>query len=293
MQKKLKYHLSIICLIIFSSIKATESPFIVFDVSQGTILYSSVFGEIINPVRGTEVYLKDTFELKDGRFYVDIKDSKNGEIFSFKGKGKLTPREIVNKQKYSLWEKFTSYVKFQGSVMGFNTSPVYTSQCVLYKGSESPVKSELSKRSKELASQIRNAISNREANSHEVSIRRVFSDEKTSYTYSIDNKAINDYGLRLYTISKAGEISKHDLILIQDEGRIIPDEIEYIWLPRQSNLDLTYFNLSADVNDSQTCYVLLFNPKDLYPEYNCMVDWEILEQELKYQGNRDFILRLR
>ena len=83
----LRYIITIVILQICSSANSQNSqlPYIVYNASKGVILKSSVYHEEFYPVRGTKLYEKDTFLLKDERYFVKIKDSESGEISNYGG----------------------------------------------------------------------------------------------------------------------------------------------------------------------------------------------------------------
>lgn len=290
----------IIVILQLCTFSIAQTPLVVHNASKGVVLKSSVYGEIY-PKMGTNLFEKDTFQLNDERYFVKIKEIKSGEIFTYKGKGLITPRQIVSKQRYDLFDKFRSFLGSIGEEMGFNTAPVRTSQCVTHKGGPQELPISLS-----VASQINNAITNG-IYVVGVDVRKVYSQDTETYYYSVQNNESVDYALVLYTVSKDGVVNRHNEILVYELGRVRPDKIAYIPLMHNFTLNLDFFSMAATGDeDNLTCYVLLFNPIDFYEKfyseimyngegYNCLLDWDSdsIEEELIYQGNVNQVIYIQ
>ena len=177
----LRYILVVVLLYLYSYVSA-QVPFVVFNSSPGVILKSSKYGLITNPVPGTEVFERDTFNLKDERYIIRIKDTHSGEIYKFSGKGLITPRQIVSKQRYDLFDKFISFLESLAIETGFNTSPVRTSQGVTYRGNRGEQRnhSDLSQR---ISSQIMKTISDSIYYSS-VNVTKVYSQDNETFCWS-------------------------------------------------------------------------------------------------------------
>lgn len=295
----IRYFLIIVILQLYA-FSIAQTPLVVHNASKGVVLKSSVYGEIY-PSMGTNLFEKDTFQLNDERYFVKIKEVKSGEIFTYKGKGLITPLQIVSKQRYDLFDKFRSFLCSIGDEMGFNTAPVRTSQCVIHKGGpqEQPL-------SISVASQINNAIFNN-LYAAGVDIRKVYLQDDGTYYYSVQNSESVDYALVLYTVSKDGVVNSHNEILVYELGRPRPDKIAYIPLMHNFTLDLDFFSMDAtEDEDNLTCYVLLFNPIDFYEKvysdleyngekYNFLLDWDSdsIKKELIYQGNVNRVIKVQ
>lgn len=261
-------------------------PYVVYNATKGVILKSPVRGEEFYPVRGTKLFERDTFLLKDNRYIVKIKDKRSGEIFTWdKGKGAVTPLLIVNQKRYDGVDKFFSFLLSLAKETGFDTEPVRTSQAVLPKGRLEETQDSLSL---VIASQIRNAISE-DKYVESVSVSKVYSQD-TTFCYSVQNRDTINYAMVLYTVTKDG-VFRHNDILVYELGRIRPDKIDFLRLIPGYTLNLDYFSMSAAAGeDERTCYVLLFNPEDFYikkenDEYERLLDWDILSTELIFQGD--------
>ena len=302
----LRYIITIVILQICSSANSQNSqlPYIVYNASKGVILKSSVYHEEFYPVRGTKLYEKDTFLLKDERYFVKIKDSESGEIYTFKGKGKRTPMQIVTNQRYNSFDKFFSFLRSIEEEIGFNTTPIRTSQCVTHKGGAE--KEQGDSLSLIIASQINKAISDNIYNTS-IDIRKAYSPDNESFYYSICNNDSIHYAIALYTVTKDNRINSHRII-VNTLGRDRNDGIAYIPLISNYTLNLDYFSIAADEEDNITCYVLLFHPEDFYtkeePEhdeegnynediYACSLDWNLILKELIYQGNNNRVIYIK
>lgn len=269
-------------------------PYVVYNATKGVVLKSPARSEEFYPVRGTQLYERDTFLLKDNRYVVKIKDKRNGEIFSWdKGKGAITPLQIVSQQRYDGADKFFSFLVSLAKETGFDTEPVRTSHGVLHKGGPEETQDSLSFA---IASQIRDAISD-EKYVETVSVNKVYSQD-TTFCYSVQNRDAINYGMVLYTATK-DSVFRHNDILVYELGRVRPDEIDYLRLIPGYTLNLDYFSLSAaEGEEERTCYVLLFNPTDFYTKkendtYEFLLNWKILSKELIFQGDVSRVIFLR
>lgn len=293
--KSLKNLVFIIVLLISVPICAQNMlPYVVFNASKGVILKSPTHGEEFYPVRGTKLFEKDTFLLKDNRYIVKIKDKRNGEIFTWdKGKGAITPQQIVSQQQYDRPKKFLSFLISLADELGFDTKPVRTSQGVTTKGTKEETSDSLSL---VMASQIRDDISNSKY-VESISVSKVYSKD-TTFCYSIQNRDTINYAMVLYTVTNDSTF-RHNDILEYNQGRIRPDKIDYLRLIPGYTLNLDYFSLSAaEDEDERTCYVLVFNPEDFYikkenDKYNRLLNWETLSAELKFQGDINRVILLK
>lgn len=272
-----------------------KSPYIVYNTSRGVVLLSSKYGEIVNPVRGTEVFDVDHFKLNDDRFVVKIKDTKSGEVYSYSGKGTVSPRDIISVQRYSLFNKFISFFSFQAKESGFNTAPVYTSQCVTDKGPKEQLNNDSI--SHNIATIINKAIANN-SYANVVDVTKNYSSDKETFYYSVQNNDSTDYYFVIYTIGEDGIVNKHNRIILQESGQYRSDEIAFIPLKRQTTLDLLYFTMDAtDEEDNRTCYIIIFNPLNYFRKqdngrYANNINWNIITKELIYQGNVNRVLQL-
>lgn len=269
-------------------------PYVVYNATKGVILKSTSRGEEFYPVRGTQLYEKDTFLLKDNRYVVKIKDKRSGEIFTWdKGEGAITPLQIVSLQRYDGANKLFSFFLFLAEEMGFETKPVRTSQGVIKKGRAEETQDSLSVKT---AYQIKNAISDSIYVS-DVFVNKVYSQDSTFF-YSIQNRDTINYAMVLYTVTKEG-VFRHDDIIVYELGRPRPDEIEFLRLIPNYTFNFDYFSFSAaDGENDRTCYVLLFNPSDFYikkenDKYESLIDWDVVSKELTYQGDICKVIYLR
>lgn len=269
-------------------------PFVVYNATKGVILRSPARDEEFYPVRGTKLFERDIFLLKDNRYIVKIKDKRNGEIYTWdKGKGAISPLQIVSQQRFDRVYKFFSFLKSLADETGFDTKPVHTSHCVLHKGMPEETQDSLSLT---IASQISDAVLNGKY-VESVSVSKVYSKD-TTFCYSIQNRDTINYAMVLYTVTK-DSVFRHNDILVYNLGRVRPDKIDYLRLIPNNTLNLDYFSLSAtEGEDERTCYVLLFNPEDFYikkenDKYECIVDWNILSTELKFQGDANRVIFLK
>lgn len=269
-------------------------PYVVYNATKGVILKSPARGEEFYPVRGTKLFERDTFLLKDNRYVVKIKDKRNGEIFTWdKGEGAITPLQIVSQQRYDGADKFFSFLKSLADETGFDTKPVHTSHGVLHKGIPEETQDSLSLA---IASQIRDVVLDGKY-VESVSVSKVYSKD-TTFCYSIQNRDTINYAMVLYTITK-DSVFRHNDILVYDLGRVRPDKIDYLRLIPGYTLNLDYFSLSAtEGEDERTCYVLLFNPENFYikkenDKYERLIDWNILSKELKFQGDVNRVIFLK
>ena len=271
-----------------------EIPYVVYNATEGVVLKSPARGEEFYPDRGTQLFERDTFLLKNDRYVVKIKDKRSGEIFKWdKGKGAITPQQIVSQQRYDLTDKFFSFIISLRGVIGFPTEPVRTSHGVLHKGRPEETQDSLSLA---IASQIRDAISDNQY-VESVSVSKVYSQD-TTFSYSVQNRDTINYAMVLYTVTR-DSIFRHDDIRIYEYGRIRDDKIDYLRLIPNNTLNLDYFFLSAaEGEEERTCYVLLFNPTDFYTKkkndrYESLLNWETLSKELTFQGNVSRVLYIK
>lgn len=296
----LRVQLLILLLSCFLSANA-QSPFVVYKASRGVILQSFNKGKMIetkDPVRGTPVFNEDKFELKDERYFIKIKDNK-GEIYSHSGKGTISPIDIVNQQKYNLFDRFLNLLLNTSKELGFNVTPVHTTQCVTHKGGkDASVDNNIDSISNAIATMIAEDIY--ESNYFQgVDIKRYYYDDE-SYHYLIKNNDSSEYAFVLYTVSK-DSIYKHDEVIIQDDEYIRPSKIEFFPLCHNSMIPLNYITMSSvGEEDYRTGYLILFKRSDIYEDvessiwdYKRFINWEIIEKELFYQGNIDRVLLIR
>ena len=260
--------------------------YIVYNATKGVVLKSPVRGEEFYPVRGTPLFEKDTFLLKNNRYVVKIKDKRSGEIFTWdKGKGAITPLQIVSQQRYDGTAKFFSFLVSLAKETGFDTEPVRTSHGVLHKGRIEESQDSLSLT---IASQVKNAICEGKY-VESVSVNKVYSQD-TTFSYSVQNHDTINYAMILFTATK-DSVFRHDDILVYELGRVRPDKIEYLPLIHNYTLNLDYFSLSAAVGEEErTCYVMLFNPTDFYVKkenerYESIINWNVILKELTFQGD--------
>ena len=271
-----------------------ELPYVVFNATQGVVLKSPARGEEFYPVRGTKLFERDTFLLKNNRYVVKIKDKRSGEIFKWgKGKGAITPLQIVDLQRYDLTDMFFSFLVSLAKETGLETESKRTSHGVLNKGRKEEPQDSLSLA---IASQIRDAISgNKYVES--VSVSKVYSQD-TTFCYSVQNRDTINYAMVLYTVTK-DSVFRHNDIIVFEYGRPRPDKIEYQPLISNHTLNLDYFSLSAaEGEDERTCYVLLFNPTDFYLEkdsdrYERLINLDILSKELVFQGDVSRVIYIK
>lgn len=263
-----------------------ELPYVVFNATQGVVLKSPARREEFYPVRGTQLFEKDTFLLKNDQYVVKIKDKRSGEIFKWdRGKGAITPLQIANQQRYDLTDKFFSFLVSLAKETGFETESKRTSHGVLHKGRQ---EESIDSLSLAIASQIRDAISGTQY-VESVNVSKVYSQDST-FCYSVQNRDTINYAMVLYTVTKNG-VFRHNDIIVFEYGRPKPDKIEYLPLISNYTLNLDYFSLSAAKGEEErTCYVLLFNPTDFYLEkdndrYERLINWDILSKELVFQGD--------
>ena len=270
-----------------------EAPYIVFNASRGVILQSTIYGDIINPVRGTEVYIDDFFNIKDERYVVKIKDTKSGEIYSYTGKGVISSDIIVNSQTYNLAKKFFSFLSMQAEESGFNTTPVLTSQCVTQKGNNDNYSLDLT----DLISNEINASINEDQYYSEVSACKVVNPDEESYYYSLFNQDTIDYAFILFTVENDGSIFKHNKIIVNESNGYRSDEIEFIPIHKGVEIVLSYFLMSIEEGIDRTCYVIIFNEKDFFQKQNNgkyikQLDWNIIEKNLIFQGNVERVIKI-
>lgn len=264
-----------------------KAPYVVFNASKEVVLFSSKYGERNNLVRGTEVYENDYFILKDERFSVSIKDTRSGEIYTFEGKGeKVYPIDIVSSQQFSLFKKFISFLTYQADESGFNTKPVYTSQCVGIKGD---VKESDINLSNNLAAQVKHAIKD-STYFQDVYVFKTYSPDNESYFYTVQNADTTNYAFVVFTLNRFNEVNNHSQIIVQESGQFRSDNIAFIPLSGHSSLDLNYFIMSTLEDDVRTCYVIVFKPDVLFEQqndgkYKYVHDWEHISNELIYQGD--------
>ncbi len=279
---------TIICIIIFfhftlicAQNNLKKLSYTVFNADKGVIL--SHQGNEMYPVKGKELYSNDKFILKDPHYKVSIKNVKNGEVYKFKGIATISPEEIVNKQKSTLFDRFNKFLTILKEDIGFETTPVHVSHCVMHKGGSIEVNDSLSFF---IASQIRNSIINNNYNT-EVIVKKNFSNDST-YFYSIENSNPTSYGMKLYTVTKDG-IFNHDAISYYNIDRLRPDKIEYLRIIPNQTLNLDYFILDSSEEYERTCYILLFNPENFYDKKNekfeRLINWNIISNELVFQGD--------
>lgn len=284
----------------YANAQNQQLPYVAYNASKGVILKSSGYHEEFYPVRGTKLFEKDTFLLKDEHCFVKIKDVESGEIFTFKGKGKRTPRQIANDYRYDSYDKFLSFLETIIIEVGFNTAPVRTTQCVTPKGKNGTKEDSLSLN---VASQVKIAISD-SIYEPGVEVGNVNSLDNETFYYSVRSKEKKDsieYAIAVFTVGKNNIVNKHRL-LINKYGRPRLDGIEYIPLIPNHTLNLSYFSFAKD--DSITCYVLLFNPVDFYKKkekksakdddtYDCLLNWDLITKELIYQGNVNRVIYIK
>lgn len=293
--KVIKYIIIIIGLQLFLPICAHNLlPYVVYNATKGVVLKSPCRSENFYPVRGTKLYERDYFLLGDDRYVVKIKDVKSGEIFTWnKGKGIVTPLQIVSLQKYTLYDQFLDFLKSLAEETGFETAPICTSQGVTVKGNGES-KEKRDSLSVIIAHQIRDALSDSIC-VNDVFVNKVYSLDSTFF-YSVENRSSVNYGMVLYTVTK-NCIYKHDDIIVYEMGRPSPDNIECLRLVPNHTLNLDYFSMVTDGENERTCYVLLFNPSDFYKKrdnetFDFLIDWEIVSKELKYQGDVSRVIYL-
>lgn len=295
--KTTRYFLLIVALLIFCPLLYAKSPFVVYKASRGVILQSSKDGSLINdPVRGTPVYDDDMFILNDEHYSIKIKEVNSGEIYTFSGKDKITAIDIANQQKYNLFDGFLRFLLSQSKEFGFNTSPVLTSQCVTSKGGTNESAS-IDSISNVIALNITEYIQSGQYYNGVVA-KKEFTDEEM-YSYVVTNKDTSTYALVLYTVSKENMVVRHNDVIAYVLDDVRPSKIELIPLPGNNTLKLDYFCMSND--DDRTCYVILFNRSDFYKELNKssfydymrLINWEIIERELIYQGNVERVLYIK
>lgn len=268
-------------------------PYDVFKATKGVILKSFVRNDEFFPVRGTKLYERDTFLLKDNRYVVKVKDRRNGEVFTWnRGKGLITPLQIVSLQRYDNTKKFFSFLASIAEETGFDTKPVRISQGVLQKGGPENKPDSLSLN---IATNIRNSIAD-SIYVDNVRISKVYSPDSTFY-YLVQNCDTINYAMVLYTVTK-DSVFRHDDILWDEWGRIRPDALEYLRLIPNHSLKLDYFSLDGTEEDDRTCYVLLFNPSDFYISkengtYDFLIDWKTILKELIFQGNENRVLLIK
>lgn len=236
--------------------------------------------------------------MKDERYSVKIKDKK-GEIYSYSGKGTIYPKDIVNQQKFNLFDRFFNLLLDTSKELGFNVTPVHTTQCVTHKGGKDGL---MDNTIDSISCAVATAIAQDVSNNNYypgVDVKRYYCDDE-SYNYYIKNNDSSLYAFVLYTVSK-DSIYKHDEVIVREDEYIRPSNIEFIPLYKNSTLKLDYFTMSAEnEEDSRTCYVLLFKRSDLYEDvesgiydYKRMINWSIIEKELIYQGNIDRVLFIK
>jgi len=268
-------------------------PYVVYNATRGVVLKSPARGEEFYPVRGTQLIENDTFLLRNNRYVVKIKDKRSGEIFTWnKGKGAITPLQIVSRQQYDVTSKFFSFLVSLAKETGFDTESKRTSHGVLDKGKPEETQDSLSLA---IVSQIRNAISD-DKYVESVSVSKVYSQD-TTFCYSVQNRDTINYAMVLYTVTK-DSVFRHNDILVYEKGRVRPDKIEYLRLIPNYTLNIDYFSLSAaEGEEERTCYVLLFNPTDFYlkknnDRYERLINWGILSKELEFQGDISRVIYL-
>lgn len=269
-------------------------PYVVYNATRGVILKSPARSEEFYPVRGTQLFERDTFLLKNDQYVVKIKDKRSGEVFTWnKGKGAITPLRIVSQQQYDETDKFFSFLISLAKETGFDTEPVRISHGVLHKGRPEESQDSLSLA---IASQIRNTISDKKY-AESVSVSKVYSQD-TTFCYSIQNRDTINYAMVLYTVTK-DSVFRYDDILVYELGRVRPDKIDYLRLIPNYTLNLDYFSMSAaEDEEERTCYVLIFNPTDFYTKkendtYEFQLNWETISKELIFQGNVSKVLYIR
>lgn len=274
-------------------------PYVAYNASKGVILKSSVYHEEFYPVRGTKLFEKDTFLLKDEHDFVKIKNTKNGEISTSKGKGKRTPRQIANDYKYDSYDKLLSFFETIKKEIGFPTTPVHTSQGITPKGGTEEKNDSLSLI---VASMVNKAISDSIYKSG-VDVRKVYSQDNETFYYSVRNNDSVNYAMAIYTVDK-NRVIGHNEVLVYKYGRVRPDKIEYIPLIRNFTINLDYFSLAMGEEDMITCYVLIFNPDDFYIKnekrfeededtYDFLLKWELVTKELTYQGDVNRVIYIK
>lgn len=273
-----------------------DAPYSVYNVTRGVILYSQIYGKVVNPVRGIPVYNKDRFEVSDRRYYVKIKDKRSGEIYTLSNKkGLFSPKDIVNKQRFNL---FSQFLKFQIKEIGFNIAPITTSQCVTHKGlisdSEKFPKDSLDEF---VYDQVKKSISDSLYNK-DVRVGKIYSDGSEEFYYSIQNNDSINYAFNIYTVGVDNDVYIHNDIMIKDSTQYKSDAVEYFFLKGKSKIDLTYFLMSAMTDDNRTCYVLLFDPTHFYEKmgdgtYKKLINWKNIAKELKYQGDTSFVIQIK
>ena len=293
--------LLLICLLVLCSSfsgQNDELPYIVFNASKGVILKSAKTNEEFYPVRGTKLFENDLFLLKDERYFVKIKNTTNGEIYTFNGKGNISTRQIVNTQRYNAFDRFCSFLFSLAKEMGFNTTPLRTSQCVTYKGDNINIDS----LSSQIASQIHKAIADSIYNT-KVDIRKIYSSDNKSFHYAVQNNDSINYAMTLYTVT-SDSIVHSQKIIVNKSGHYRTDEIAYIPLIGNYTLNLDYFSIATDEYDNITSYVILFNPEDFYSQleikdlltdeiYKCSLNWDLIIKELIYQGNANRVIYIK
>lgn len=271
-----------------------DSPYTVFNRSKGGVVLTSYkFGTINNPVRGTQVFNNDRFKIDMG-CYVSIKDTKSGEIYKYDSESNnISPLQIINSQRYNSYNRFSSFLKSVAKELGFEVSPVRTSQCIIHKGSHVENES-IDSLSIAISLRIKNAIQDSIFFNNVIVDYNYYNDK--SFNYIIQNNDSIGYAFVVYTVGKTGDTSKHNKILVQNNlGEFKPDNIEFLLLPPNYRLILDYFLLESPTDDdNRTLYILLFNPADFYEgqigineeeKFNSIVNWRIIESELKYRGN--------
>jgi hypothetical protein len=269
-----------------------DSPYVVYNASNGVILHSKHMNEsIVTPVRGTEVYLEDRFELNDDRYTIRIKDTKNGEVYSFTGKAQISPKQIVDASRVTVFRKFLSFIALQAEEFGLNTSHVYTSQCVTYKGKDGSFANSISH---EISMQIKSAIDEGRY-CKEVACCKKMNDDGT-YSYAITNLSSEDYGFVIYTVDSENRCYDHGSVVLNISGSYSSDNIAYVPLRKNSTLELPYISIAED-DLEKTCYVIVFRPLDFYHPvsegyYETNIDWTQFEKELVNQGSKECVIRI-
>lgn len=296
MMKTIKYFLALLVLMASHPLYA-QNRFVVYKASRGVVLQSSDQSINKDLKRGTPIFDDDKFLLNNEHFYIKIKEINSGEIFSFSGRDTLTAKEIANQQKYYLFDKFRKFLLSQTSEFGFNVSPITTSQCVTSKGGKNFSES-IDSLSYIIASNITTDIQT-DCNYHGVVIQKEFIDDDI-FNYVVVNNDTSTYALVIYSVGKDG-LNKHNNVITYESGSFRPSKIEYYYLPGKFALKLDYFCLSSTDDDERTLYAILFNPSDLYVktehsliyDYECLINWSIIERGLKFIGNDERVIFIR
>lgn len=291
MMMVMRLYLLSIALFLFSFVQE-RAPYRVYYADKGVVLLSVKHGPIKNPVRGIEVYNGDLFDLPDERSVVRIKDITSGEIYGFSGKGKVSPKDIINSQKLNFFSRFLSFLSFTAKQNGFDTAPKLTSQCVIDKGDGG--KSFDKDMSADAISQVKRSLENNRSD-HRIKVSELLSKEDEIAVYRVHNIDTIDYAFVVYSVDENGEIYNHNRVVIKETYGFRSDNIAFIPLLGNETIDLTYFTF--DPSDQRTCYILVFKPSKYYIQkgngkYTQQIDWNLVSRELRYLGDTNMAILL-